>query len=480
MRALKRIEAHCLPDTATLLAQGGDARIAIKSGRNEYGCAAFPDPDFVELGSSTASTISQAGFDASEALRERLNEDPDCEREFDRIRSEFSAMYGLEGSRILFAPSGTDIHLIAAQLTAPHLVVMANASETGRGVPDALSGRHFSSRSAFCDRLAKGGPLKEGVQPRLSSVNVREEDGNPRAGGQIDEAFSAKIASGLENGKRVLLVLTDVSKTGMIVPSISCALGLKEKYGESLEILVDACQFRMAPATLRAYLDKGFMVALTGSKFMTGPTFSGALVIPGTVSLGRADRALSDYASGREWPESMRQGLGSGDNFGLLLRWEAAMAEMRSFRNLPEIDAARFLETFSKAVKGRLEADPHFELLSVPEIDRDALHAAPGWDRIQTIFPFRLKRKGVFLGMEGARVVHDMLRQDLSAISPQAAASMRCGLGQPVACGALRICSSARLVVEGAGNADAVIDRALAALDKVSLVLDHAQLPKRR
>jgi hypothetical protein len=57
-------------------------------------------------------------------------------------------------------------------------------------------------------------------------------------------------------------------------------------------------------------------------------------------------------------------------------------------------------------------------------------------------------------------------------------AALRCQLGQPVACGnrggvplsALRLCASARLVVEttsGEGrNAPAVIERALAALDK--------------
>lgn len=480
MRALKHLDAHCLPDTAMLLSAGGDARIAIESGRNEYGCTVFPDPGLLEFGSSTASTISEAAFDAADALRGKLYADPDCEREFSRIRREFSALCGIDDHAVLFAPSGTDIHMIASQLTAPQLVVMAEASETGRGVPDALSGRHFSSRSAHSKRLVKGGPIADGVLPELSSVEVRDEEGRPIDSGQIDAAFSEKIAAGLASGKKMLLVLTDVSKTGMIAPSIACALRLKEQCGESLEVLVDACQFRLARETLKAYLEKGFMVALTGSKFLTGPTFSGALVIPGSIGLKRAGAALSSYASSHEWPEGMRQELGSGDNFGLLLRWEAALSELRAFQSIPEIEVARFLARFSEAVEARLEKDPRFVPIDVPEIDRSALHLAASWDGMQTIFPFRLKMKGEMLEMHEAKIVHDMLRLDLSALSSHEAAATRCSLGQPVASGALRICSSARLVVEGVKQGALVIDRALAALDKVALVLDLVQLPKSR
>lgn len=474
MRALKHLDAHCLPDTATLLSAGGDARIAIKSGRNEYGCTVFPDPGLLEFGSSTASTISEAAFAAADALRERLNDAPDGAREFNRIRREFSELCGLDDEAVLFAPSGTDIHWIASQLLSPRLVVMAQASETGRGVPDALSGGHGK-------RFVKDAMLAAGALPELSCIEVRDTQGQPRDSDQIDEAFSSSIASGLVSGKKMLLVLTDVSKTGMIVPSIACALRLKAQCGESLEVLVDACQFRMAPATLNAYLDKGFMVALTGSKFITGPTFSGALVIPQRIDSKRAGAVPPAAASRHEWPVSVRrEQAGVGDNFGLLLRWEAALTELRAFRRIPVNEVSRFLARFSKAVQARLEEDPRFVPLDVPEIDRSALHPVASWDSIQTIFPFRLKMKGKMLDMHEAKIVHDMLRSDLSALSSQAVSAMRCSFGQPVASGALRICSSARLVVEGVENGDAVIDRALAALDKVAFVLDLAQLPKSR
>ncbi len=476
MRALKHLDVHCLADTATLLAEGGDARIAIKSGRNEYGCTVLPDPGLLEFGSSTASTISEAAFDAADALRERLNEGADCKGEFDRIRREFSERCELDGNTVLFAPSGTDVHLIASQLTAPHLVVMAQASETGRGVPDALSRRHFSSGQAHGKRPVKGVPLADGALTALSCIDVRDAQGHPIDSDRIDEEFAESVALGLAGGKKVLLVLTDVSKTGMIVPSIACALRLKAQYGETLEVLVDACQFRMAPSTLNAYLQKGFMVAVTGSKFLTGPTFSGALVIPGCVGLKRPNAELVLYASSHEWQGDP----GVGDNVGLLLRWEAAMTELRAFQSVPAFEVARFLQDFSKAVTARLEEDPRFVPIAVPEIDRSALCPAASWDNIQTIFPFRLNMKGKMLEMHEAKIVHEMLRQDLSALSSHEAASMRCTLGQPVASGALRICSSARLVVEGVKKGNAAIDRALAALDKLAVALDLGQLSERK
>ena len=441
MRALKRIDPHRFPDTAELLVAGGDARIALVSGVNEYGCRPYPDPELAEFGSSTASTISESGFAAADALRARLVNDFDdaaCDREYARIRAEFASLCGisdLAGLEILFSASGTDVHRIASRLTSPDLVVMVDPSETGRGVPGALSAE----------------------VPETRSVRTRTDDAMPRDRLEIDAEIERLVESCAEKGGKVLLVLTDVSKTGMIAPSPACALEMKSRFPGALEILVDACQFRMSDATLKAYLARDFMVALTGSKFLTGPTFSGALLVP-------------QSASGPKTPFGrFSRDFGVEGNIGLLLRWEAALAELRAFRRIPEIEVENFLSGFAGAISRRLENDPNFEPLPVPRLDRHAVAPGSGWDRIQTIFPFRLKRGGSHLGLEEARVVHALLREDLSPVSK--AAGLRCSLGQPVACGALRICSSARLVVEGVKNSDAVTSLALSALDKAALLI---------
>ncbi len=474
-RALKIVRRLALADTRALLAEGGDARIALESGRNEYGCRPYPDPDLAALGSSTASTISESGYAAAEALREKILANPDeAGGEFDRIRDELSRLCGisdLEGLEIVFAASGTDAHLIASQIVKPACAVMVDGTETGRGVPSALSGRHFSTRIAFCGKVMLGMPLSEAMA--VMNVRIRAPDGMPRDCGEIDMDVVACVESVVEKGGKVLLVLADVTKTGMIAPSLSCAIELRKKFPASVEVLVDACQFRMSPSTLRAYLEQGFMVALTGSKFLTGPTFSGALLMP-QAPRREIPKTLKSYSSRYEWPEGMRSDLlGDDINFGLLLRWEAALAELRAFCNVPEEKAGKFLLEFAQEIGQRLEEDARFESLPVPPLDRRVLVPAPGWDSIQTIFPFMLKRGGLLLGLEETKEIHAQLQEGRSGID--AIAGLRYSLGQPVSCagkGALRLCASARLVVEGALNGDAVINRALAALDRVAMLLD--------
>lgn len=421
MRALRAIDA--LPLTHELLVEGGDDRISLDSGRNAYGCKPYPDPVLAQFGSSTASTVSERAFGAADALRERISGDSSFEREFGRIREEFASYCDLPvRTGMLFCASGTDAHRLARDLASPGLTLMVAASETGRGVPDALS----------------GGAIRQ--------IRIRDADGIPRAAGEIDDEVRIAVESCVKEKVRTLVVLVDVSKTGMIAPSLSCVAELKTRFPDWVEVLVDASQFRIMPATLRHYLVMGFMVAVTGSKFLTGPTFSGALLIPNRV---------------------VRDNGGEG-NVGLLLRWEAAMEEFRAFRGIPEFRVESFLHRFADAVGKRLEEDPHFEPLAVPKLERR--HS--GWDSIQTIFSFRMKKKGGFLDEAEAKRIHALMKEDLSHVSGHEAASLPVALGQPVACGALRLGSSARLAVEGAENGDRVIGRALQALDKAAWLLE--------
>ncbi|OGT00425.1 MAG: hypothetical protein A3K04_12090 [Gallionellales bacterium RBG_16_56_9] len=176
-------------------------------------------------------------------------------------------------------------------------------------------------------------------------------------------------------------------------------------------------------------------------------------------------------------------------NFGLLLRWEAALEELRAFRSVPEAEVANFLQEFARAILKRLAADPLFEPLPVPALGRSLLGGATGWDHIQTIFPFLLFHSPADAGRlplsrEETTQVYRLLQIDLSdRYEDDAVAALRCQLGQPVACGnrggvpvsALRLCASARLVVEataqGGRHAPAVIGKAVGALDKAALLV---------
>jgi hypothetical protein len=316
----------------------------------------------------------------------------------------------------------------------------------------------------------------------------------PRPSADIDAEFAAWVHKGCARGQHVLLVSSDISKSGMLAPSPACAIELLRSLPQRMEVLVDACQFRIGQQTLRAYLEQGCMVALTGSKFLGGPPFSGVLLLPRAIAAGLRKQpvphALSDYSTAADWPQGWdTQGLGGAPNLGLLLRWEAALHELRTFREVADADITDFLCAFSHAVRHRLERDAAFASLPVPEIERRGLGVATAWDVNQTIYPFLLlNASGTPLRREQTQWVYRMLQSDmgdgLQAGEAAPLARLRCQVGQPMACGerdgmgvsALRLCVSARLIVQAvqAGRAGAVIAQAMAVLDKAAWLASMA------
>jgi hypothetical protein len=505
-----------LPPLEQLLVSGGDDRIAVAAdtAANKYGCPPRPDPDLIAFGSSTASVISAPAFAATQALRVRLHQAAAFEapavtyaRELRHLRGELLALCGVDdlaGLEVVFAASGTDLHLIAGRLLAgdtarPGLAVMVDGVETGGCVPAALAGRHFGRRAALGGAVREGAAVTAGAVLEVAAVALRHDDGTPRAAAAVDAEVTALVSAAAALGRRVLLTLVDVSKSGMIAPSPACALALQRRWPETVQVVVDACQFRLAPATLRGYLAQGFMVALTGSKFVGGPTFSGALLVPAAPARrlrGRLlPRALRDYSPRADWPAHWvaAGSLPDGANFGLLLRWRAALEELRAFRAVPAMRVEAFLNTFGRVIHTRLRDDPAFEPLRVPRLERPGIAVDGGWDRLQTIFPFILCRrdgrgKPLPLSPDQTLRIYRLLQDDLSAypgmasaVGNDANAASRYQLGQPVACGrrdgvavsALRLCAGARTIVAANGEEGVrrVCEQALGALDKAALLV---------
>lgn len=427
------------PDVTQLLVSGGDARIALDpvTGLNKYGCRPYPDPELFSFGSSTASTISQDGFIAASRVRDALlaarkngEFDACCLSQMQRMREALLLQLTDSNVQLQFAASGTDAHCLAAGYARgaqPLRVVMVEEEETGSGVKAALL-------ATAC---------------AIDLVALRENDGAPRLLDAIDEEVSARVAAAVDRGERVLLVMVDQSKTGLVAPGIACLMRLAQAYADRVSVLVDACQLRLSPITLRAYLQQGFMVAITGSKFFTGPSFSAALLLPAALH--------TKEAAGPEF-------LG----VGLLLRWEAALVELRRFHAVPQAVIVEFLTAFKDAIGARLAQDERFEPLAVILPDRTGLQLVPNWDHLPTIFPFLLKAKAGWLDREQTRQVYRQLQvPDLHA--------PRCQFGQPVSCGtrdgtpvsALRLCLSARQISDAAAqhSISPLIADALSALD---------------
>ncbi len=485
------------------LVSGGDERLDcdVVSGLNMYGYGPAPRPSDLAFGSSTASTISAAAFAEVESYYADLVREMETgsaaaiyEREIGRVRRDLLRLLGLNQLagqphiNAILATSGTDIHLFSAALLASEderalMTITLMGNETGSGVMTASSGRHFMNRVSSDRAVAKGEELRAGDATRNATIAVRNKDGSLRTESEVEEELRGLIELARAAGLRCLLVVTDVSKTSLLAPSLETVLRLKERFGMVLDIMIDACQFRLSAATIRAYLAHGFMIALTGSKFLAGPIFSGALLCPPQMSERFKScvlpAALADYCGKAEWPEgwAARDIFPDSANFGLLLRWKAALFELGRFLDIPEDRVVVVLSAFADAVSDRLANDPAFEPLQSRPLDRRELWGASSalrWDEIPSIFSFYLRNctDGAMLSATEMAAIYKEL-----AIDGDGVASVR--LGQPVRCAdfgdvpasALRICLSAPLVVAASKSDEAlatVIVQAMLVLDRTA------------
>jgi hypothetical protein len=309
-----------------LLTGGGDARLALDpvTARNKYHCPLLPAPGLICFSSCTASPLSEPGLAAAAAMLRRLDAGATVQEEACAVAAELVVRLRLgQNTTVLLAPSGTDAFLLAMGLLVaerpgvPLTSIMVAASETGSGVPLAAAGRHFSELTAGGRRVRAGGSIAgfpAGMQTR--AIPLREADGAMRPAAEIDAAFAAAVA---EAPGRAVVHLIDGSKTGLVAPT---------DVPSGTEVVVDACQARLPLDRLRDYLDRGWPVLISGSKFFGGPAFSGAVLFPADRLAGidrtRLPAGLAAYGVDRHAAQP-------AVNAGALLRWAAALEDIRPF-----------------------------------------------------------------------------------------------------------------------------------------------------
>ena len=345
--------------TADLLVLGGDERLRLNAqGMNKYGCTPTPNDAIISFSSSTASTIGDDNFASLEHYIARLQNEIKktdemtlYEREVNRQKKEWLSLLDCSSQTTLFfSPSGTDVHaFIASQLPKKSLIIMVECNETGSGVAQAL---------------VQGTNAVD-----VLTVSLRLPNTQSRCIKECDAQVTTYIEQGVAQGRHVCLILVDQSKTGLIAPSPACAMQLKSHYGNKLTVLVDACQFRLAARTLRAYLVQGFMVATTGSKFFSAPSFSAMLFLPDNTAI---PSPVSDV------------------NWGLLARMEVALMQYREFSALSNEKICRIIADFTQVISHYITHSPTFLALSVNTLHRDGLMDLGEWDTMPTIFPFIL------------------------------------------------------------------------------------------
>lgn len=360
-----------------LLGTGGDRRIwpdAITR-RNRYGTRAIPADDELSFSSTTASNISREGFQAAGVELARLMDiasPSPVDQWFADIRDRIAGNLGCAGAQIVLAASGTDAELLALCMVAgvsrrPLTNVLVAPDETGNGVPRAAAGRHYSDLTALGSAVEAGAPL-EGLPPdriEVRTIAIRNETGEPRHQHEIDAEIIAAVELELKRDRDVLVHVLDASKTGLPAVTRQAARHVAALAPGRVRVIVDACQFRGSISRLRQDLADGFVVALTGSKFIAGPPFSGALLIPPALAEELAARSdipagLAEYTAAQDWPAALRQRMSfafkSELNLGLGLRWVAALAHLDRYAGIDEARQSLVKEEFVRLVRSRIDA----------------------------------------------------------------------------------------------------------------------------
>lgn len=343
-----------------MLSSGGDGRIALDpvTRRNRYGTLVAPAGHEISFSSTTASNMSSLGFRAASEELALLTGTPlgsgrprdisgragataTVAERFADLRRRIAANAGCARAEVVLGASGTDIELIALGIALgltrrPLTNIVIAPDETGSGVGKAAAGFHFADVTALGASVSAGAALDglapEGVETR--TVAIRDAEARPRHVDEIDAEVIALVELELKRGRDLLVHVLDTSKTGLSGVTRAAARHMVSLAPGRVRVLVDVCQYRCSETVLRQDMEDGFMVAVTGSKFIAGPPFAGALLLPPTLA-GELEGAylppgLAAYTAEHDWPAALRSSLdfafAQKANLGLGLRWAAALA----------------------------------------------------------------------------------------------------------------------------------------------------------
>jgi hypothetical protein len=414
----------------------GDSRIASDphTGLNKYLCPTAPAPNLLCASSCTASPVSVDGFNrAVEAFSDITTAPSRRLRVYrlatvtDQIETRLLHYFGVGAlARVFLCPSGTDALLTTAMLIAAErpgnaiTAILPAAAETGTGVPMAALCRRF-------DGADSGTPLTDSPGKTVE-IPLRSANGSPRSDDEINHAFAAAMAAATDSA---IIYLTHGTKTGLIAPAAP---------PRGANVIVDACQARIEPQAVAAYLRRGWPVVVTGSKFFGGPAFSGAVLFP---------RARLPAVA----PISLASLLHKPPQLGVALRWTAALATIDAFDPIAA-DMAKHLSDRAAAIDQALTSNR--ALLPIAGLQP----TGPGWASMPSIFTF-----GVHDPVNPAKLLSV---QQLRPLYEQLAAAGIL-LGQPVnlgSFGGLRLAIGARDLLVNSG--DGGLARLFAALEDVT------------
>ncbi|RPD97725.1 hypothetical protein EGM88_08000 [Aureibaculum marinum] len=519
----KPIVENLAKPTEYLLMAGGDLRLNIDEINllNKYGCRPFPRPDAFTFASSTATSVSNFAFDKTDKVRSILIKNS-LKNGFKNATIQFSELlknnlrkiFKLSNEcEIIFSPSGTDSALQIAAITQiisdkdiTHILVASD--ETGSGVPAALKGCHFENTTALNYPVKKGEKIDGFRDIDLIKIPFRDQNGTLKPSSQLDKEIFNAVSETNKLGRHVVLHTMDHSKLGYQSPSKKMMHDLDTLDNLSIQIVVDAAQLRLDPTDIQNYLNKGYIVTITGSKYFTGPPYSGALIIPKKVGKlihsvkNVLPKGLTNYYNHSDWPTSWlcSNDLSDGYNYGSYMRWNAAIVEMERYYKTPILYRNMGIEMFCNFVEDSIKDASFLEPIYDSETKTNSYNSKEfGIRNVRTIFPFFILKNNEVLSVANVKKLYTLLNSDLSDHFKNAPleiirlAAQKCHIGQAVnvkynnaiESAILRISLGARVISESWVNRDislffrnieAQMDQITVIIKKIELILNDPDL----
>jgi len=509
--------------TEYLLMSGGDLRLNIDEFEllNKYGCRPFPRPDAFTFASSTATSVSNFAFDKTDKVRNILIQNS-LKNGFKKTTIEFSELLKNnlrktlkidDECQIIFSPSGTDSALQIAAITQiisdreiTHVLVASE--ETGSGVPAALKGMHFENNTALNYPVKKGDKIAGFRDVDLIEIPLRDKNGELKSLLELDKEVFTAISKTNELGRHIVLHAMDQSKLGYQSPSKEMIKSLNALKNLSMQIIVDGAQLRLDPKDIQNYLNKGYILTITGSKYFTGPPYSGALIVPKSVSKSidsvknTLPIGLAKYYNHSDWPTSWfcSKGLSDGFNYGSYMRWNAAIVEMDRYYKTPILYRNLGIEMFCNFVEDSIKEASFLEPIYKDETKIKTYNSEEfGLRNIRTIFPFFILKNKEVLSINQIKKLYRLLNSDISnqskgsSLETMRLAAQKCHIGQAVnvkysndiQSAVLRISLGARVISESWVNRDismyfrnieAQMNQITVIIKKIELILSKPEL----
>ncbi|MEX2595513.1 MAG: hypothetical protein WEC59_01190 [Salibacteraceae bacterium] len=413
-----------------VITQGGDERIELKAnGLNKYYVNPLSSVGHLNRGSCTCSPLSEdVRTKVTTIFKQLINEDISVEDV--RIKQRFRIKALLQDSytddfNIFFAPSGSDLcyfPLMFAQIKNPDKPILSLTTcpeELGTGSILANTGRYFSEKTQIKEKVEKGLPLKPS---KIDHILFPARDKN----GSINNHKKA-IYEAIEKHRsthQIIVNLVIGSKSG-----IEDNMSIIEDGPKDVTWVVDLCQMRATPKLFNDLLSLNCLLMITGSKFYQSPPFCGALLVPENyaddIVNAEVNKSITDgydsIYSKFDIPPSykkLRNNFKAHENYGLTLRWEAAICESELLTNYSEREINYAISTWNKQVKEYLE---HKEMFSIM-VDQEVTN--------RSIVSFLISRNGHNLTHDQLKLIYEHLCLHGHRYFPK---YDRISIGQPVA-----------------------------------------------